>query len=434
MHSPSPPPLAFPTEATLDDMTSPAMTFDDSAPQASGTPGPQKPTVSLLVNDLSRQGEGRWGGSRPFLLAQALQRAGYGVEILGFTDDNHIATIQAAAPVCALRIPSFHWRWSAVGELLSRLRGDIIYAHKLKPSSFGIALLHRLRHRRPVVVDIDDWELSWHGGEDWQYRPGPRQLARDLLKPRGALHEMNHPFYLRQMENLVSYADRITTHNSFLQGRFGGTYVANGKDVAAFDPQRHDPAESRRRYGLADYRVVMFPGAPRPYKGVEDLLQAVASLNQPDLRVVMVGGSPYDDYDQQLQRRWGQWLISLPQTPAEEMPAVIAAAHVVAVPQRQHPAALAQFPLKLTDGMAMAKPVLATRVGDMPQILADTGYLAAPDNPADLAAQLGRIFADWPQAEAQGQRARERCCQHYSLEAMATQLDQLFTGLVGQHP
>lgn len=401
----------------------------ETAPQQAEHSANWRKRISLLVGDLSAKGEGRWGGSRPFLLAQALQRAGYDVEIVGYTDDNHIATVKSSVPVCALAIPSFHWRWGDVGALLQRLRGDIIYAHKLKPSSFGLALLHRLRHRRPVVVDIDDWELSWHGGDNWRYRPTPRQLARDVLKPRGALHEINHPFYLRQMENLVSYADRITTHNQFLQQRFGGAYVANGKDVDAFDPSRYDPEESRRRYGLAGYRVVMFPGAPRPYKGVEDLLQAVASLNQPDLRVVIVGGSPYDDYDQQLQQRWSQWLIALPPMPSDEMPAVIAAAHVVAVPQRHHPAALAQFPLKLADGMAMAKPVLATRVGDIPYILGDTGYLAEPDNPADLAAQLAAIFADWPQAQAQGQRARERCCQHYSLDAMADQIQQALAGL-----
>ena len=37
--------------------------------------------------------------------------------------------------------------------------------------------------------------------------------------------------------------------------------------------------------------------------------------------------------------------------------------------------ARAQFPLKLTDGMAMAKPVLSTRVGDILEILSDTGYI-----------------------------------------------------------
>jgi len=388
------------------------------------------PTVSILASDLSQQGAGRWGGAvRPFLLAQALQRAGYRVKIVGFTSDRHILTTQTDIPIRAIPIDSPEWGMKPVQALFSQLRGDIIYAYKLKPSSFGLALLHRLRHRKPVVLDIDDWELSWHGGDEWRYRPSIRQLGRDLLKPDGALRQMDHPFYLKQIERWVSYANHVTTHTQFLQARFGGTCIPNGKDVALFDPSRYDPEASRRRLGLANYRAVMFPGAPRPYKGLEDLLAAIAQLNQPDIRLVIVGGSPYDDYDQQLAARWGQWIVQLPGVPAEQMPAVVAAAHVIAVPQRHTPAALAQFPLKLTDGMAMAKPVLATRVGDIPTILGDTGYLATPNSPADLANQLEAIFADWPQAQRLGQKARERCCQFYSLDAMATQLQQVLAHL-----
>jgi glycosyltransferase involved in cell wall biosynthesis len=387
-------------------------------------------TVSILASDLSQQGAGRWGGAvRPFLLAQALQQAGYGVEIVGFTHDRHILSVKTDVPIRAIPLESAHWGMREIGTLWRHLQGDIIYAYKLKPSSFGLALLHRLRHRRPLLLDIDDWELSWHGGDGWRYRPSLPQLGRDLIKPDGALRQLDQPFYLQQIERLVPYANGVTTHNQFLQQRFGGTYVPNGKDVDWFDPSRYRADDSRRRYGLSDYRVVMFPGAPRPYKGVEDLLTALEQLNQPDLRLVIVGGSPYDDYDQHLVARWGKWIIHLPRVPAEQMPEVIAAAHVVAVPQRNVPAAQAQFPLKLTDGMAMAKPILATRVGDIPHILGSTGYLAEPDSPQDLATQLTAIFADWPQAQALGQQARERCCQHYSMAAMATQLRQVLAGL-----
>ncbi len=393
-------------------------------------PDPSLPTVSILASDLSQQGAGRWGGAvRPFLLAQALQRAGYGVEIVGFTRDRHILTAQTDIPIRAISVDGLRWGIRPIQALYNQLRGDIIYAYKLKPSSFGLALLHRFRHRQPVILDIDDWELSWHGGDQWRYRPSLKQLGRDLFKPDGALRQMDHPVYLKHVERWVPYANHVTTHTQFSQARFGGTYIPNGKDVALFDPSLYDPEESRRRFGLADYRVVMFPGAPRPYKGLEDLLAAIAQLNQPDIRLVIVGGSPYDDYDQQLAARWGQWIVQLPGLPAEQMPAVVAAAHVVAVPQRHTPAALAQFPLKLTDGMAMAKPILATRVGDIPTILGDTGYLADPDSPADLANQLEAIFADWPQAQRLGQTARERCCQFYSLDAMATQLKQVLANL-----
>lgn len=392
-----------------------------------------QPRVSIVVSDLSSKGAGRWGGAvRPFLLAQALQSAGYPVEIVGFSaegdrpgaTDFPVHTISLSNPAPGPR---------AVEALFRQLTGDIIYAYKLKPSSFGLALLHRQlsrsHHRRPVILDIDDWELSWHGGENYRYRPSPKQLARDLLNPRGALRHLDHPLYLQWLEGWVAQADLVTSHNGFLQRRFGGVTIPNGKDTALFDPDRYSPEASRAAYGLSNYRVLMFPGAPRPYKGVEDLLTAMDLLNQPDLKLVIVGGSPYDDYDRTLLDRWPQHIIHLGKQPYAEMPRVIAAAHAVVVPQRQTPAAAAQFPLKLTDGMAMAKPILATRVGDIPEILSDCGYLAEPDNPADLAAEIRAIFADFPQAQALGIRARVRCCEHYSIAAMASQLHPLLIDL-----
>ncbi|MBE9158367.1 glycosyltransferase family 4 protein [Nodosilinea sp. LEGE 06152] len=407
-----------------------------------------QPRISILVSDLSRQGAGRWGGAvRPFLLGQALQSMGYPVKIVGFSPkgdgpggrgdrQNPIQenpTAAAGIPLHTIPVASAHLGPQAVAKLFRQLSGDIVYAYKLKPSSFGLALLHRqMSHswpRRPVILDIDDWELSWHGGDDYRYRPQPRQRLRDLLKPGGALRHPDHPLYLQWIERLVAKADLVTTHNNFLQRRFGGVKIPNGKDTELFNPDRYDSEASRAAYGLSDYRVLMFPGAPRPYKGVEDVLMALDQLNQPDLKLVIVGGSPYDDYDRTLRDRWPQHVIHLGKQPYGDMPRVIAAAHVVVVPQRQTPAAQAQFPLKLTDGMAMAKPILATRVGDIPEILADTGYLAEPNSPADLAAQIQAIFADWPKAQAQGQRARARCCEHYSITAMATQLDHLLANL-----
>jgi glycosyltransferase involved in cell wall biosynthesis len=395
--------------------------------------GRSRPRVSIVVSDLSSRGAGRWGGAvRPFLLAQALHSVGYPVEIVGFSTDAK-GPLTTDFSIRTISLPSATIGPRAVGQLLRHLSGDIVYAYKPKPSSFGLALLHRqisrTQHRRPVILDIDDWELSWHGGDAYRYRPTPKQLARDLLKPEGALRQLDHPLYLQWLEGWVSRADRVTTHNKFLQHRFGGAIIPNGKDTELFNPDRYSPEASRAAYGLSHYRVLMFPGAPRPYKGIEDLLTAMDLLNEADLKLVIVGGSPYDDYDRTLLDRWPQHLIYLGKQPYEAMPKVIAAAHAVVVPQRQTPAAAAQFPLKLTDGMAMAKPILATRVGDMPEILGHTGYLARPDDPADLADQITTIFNDYPQALRLGKLARERCCERYSMAAMAAQLDQLLKSL-----
>lgn len=380
------------------------------------------PRVSIVVGDLSTRGAGRWGGAvRPFLLAQALQRVGYPVEIVGFCPGGNGPTV-ADIPLHAIPLESTALGPRAASHLWRQLRGDIVYAYKLQPSSFGLALLHRQisrsRHRRPVILDIDDWELSWHGGDSYRYQPAPGQLARDLLKSDGALRNPSHPLYVRWMEKWVSKADLVTTHNSFLQRRFGGIIIPNGKDIDLFNPDRYSPEESRAAYGLSDYRVLMFPGAPRPYKGVEDLLAAMDSLDEPDLKLVVVGGSPYDNYDRTLLARWPQHIIHLGKQPHSDMPKIIAAAHVVVVPQRQTPAAQAQFPLKLTDGMAMAKPILATRVGDIPSVLNGCGFLADADAPKQLATQITQIFADYDRALDLGRQARDRCISHYSMAAM----------------
>lgn len=386
--------------------------------------------ISILVSDLSTQGAGRWGGAvRPFLLAQALQQIGCTVELVGFTAEGEaVVPSTPELPIKTVALRPYPQFLGSVQKLLNCIEGEIVYAYKPKPSSFGVGLLHKFKTGRPLILDIDDWELSWHGGDSWRYRPTPKQLARDLLKSNGALRNPDHPLYLQWVERWVSQANQVTVHTQFLQNRFGGTYVPNGKNVELFTPQQNS-ASIRQRYGLGDYRVLMFPGAPRPYKGVEDVLQALDLLDQPDFKLVIVGGSPYDDYDQQLMQRWEHRLIKLPKIAHQQMPDVIAAADVIVVPQRDVPAAQAQFPLKLTDGMAMAKPILATKVGDIPQILGETGYLVDPEAPDQLADALRWIFAHPEEAAQKGQLARQRCVDHYSIAAMAGQLSRLLAGL-----
>lgn len=383
--------------------------------------------VSVIVSDLSGG-----GAVRAFLLGQVLHKLDYSVQIIGFQFG---AELYAQPPqgmeVVAIPGTTYPKFWSAVRELRSQLDGDILYAVKPKPTSFGVALLEKLMvDRRPVLLDMDDWEMSWHGGDAWRYRPSLKQFGRDLLKPGGELRHPDHPLYVRWSEHLVRFADAVTIDTEFLQQRFGGVYLPNGKDTDLFDPTPYDAEQSRQKYGLADYRVLMFPGAPRPHKGVEDVLMALDQLNDPTMRLVIVGGSPYDDYDDRLIEQWGRWIIKLPRAPVEQMPEVLAAAHVVVVPQRDTLTAQAQFPLKLTDGMAMAKPVLSTRVGDIPTILADqAGYLVDPGRPDQIAAQLHDIFADFPDAQARGQKARDQCVQHYSVQTMANTLSKILSTL-----
>ena len=375
-------------------------------------------TVSVIAPDLAGGGT-----TRVYLVANALQQLGCDVTVIGCQFAEQLYPIPPAnLKVCAVPASRSLRYMANLTQLLPKITGDVIYAIKPRPTSLGTALLKQMISRRPVIVDIDDWEMSWFGGDTQRYRPGPKQLARDLLKPNGALHNPEHPLYLEWMENLVSKADAVTVTTQFLKQRFGGYYLPNSKDTDIFNPADYDPVASRQKYGLTDYRVLMFPGTARPHKGLEDVLIALDQLNQPDLRLVIVGGRKPDSYEADLFERWGQWLIKLPRFPIDQMAEVVSAAHVVVVPQRDRATAKAQFPLKLTDGMAMAKPILSTRVGDIPEILGGTGYLADAESPDQIATQLSLIFQDLDAANCRGQRARARCIEHYSTRTMATRL------------
>ncbi|MEL7224910.1 MAG: glycosyltransferase family 4 protein [Cyanobacteria bacterium J06576_12] len=378
----------------------------------------RRPSVSVVAPDLAGGGT-----TRVYLVANALQQIGCDVTVVGAQFSSPLYPV----PPDNLKVEAVPAKRSlkyaiALKNILSHLNTDIIYAIKPRPTSFGTALLKKLTARKPLLLDIDDWEMSWHR---YRYRPSPKQIVRDVLLPHGALHNPEHPVYLEWMESLVSRADAVTASTRFLQDRFGGYYLPNSKDTVLFDPQHYDPARSREKYNLSSYRVLMFPGTARPHKGLEDVLIALDQLNQLDLRLVIVGGRKPDSYEEDLFERWGQWLIKLPRFPMAEMAEVVSAAHVVVVPQRDYETARAQFPLKLTDGMAMAKPIVSTTVGDIPEILTDCAYLATPESPSQLAEQIDLVFQDWDASTQLGLKARARCVEHYSLTAMGDRLQKV---------
>ncbi|MBO9998145.1 MAG: glycosyltransferase [Cyanobacteria bacterium SID2] len=382
--------------------------------------------ISILAPDLSGG-----GGTRAYLLAQVLKHLDMDVSVFGCLFGDRLYPLPpeglSVRYVAGCNYPKF---LTSVNQLLRDLDGDLLYAVKPRPTSFGIALLHRLVHRKPVFLDIDDWEMSWFGGDDWQYRPTPRQLARDILKPNGSLRNPEYPLYLHWMEKLVDRANAVTADTAFLQERYGGTYLPNGKDTRLFDPERFDPETSRQQYGLSGYRVLMFPGTARPHKGLEDVLTALDRLDREDFRLVLVGGREIGDgYVEHLMDKWKRWIVKLPSTPIDRMPEIVAGAHLIVVPQRDNVTARAQFPIKLTDGMAMAKPILATRVGDIPTVLDNTGFLVEPNSPDEIAEQIQWIFDNMDVADRKGQQARQRCIKDYSVDAMADILSNLIDRL-----
>ncbi|MFT5050390.1 MAG: glycosyltransferase involved in cell wall biosynthesis [Chlamydiales bacterium] len=384
--------------------------------------------ISVVAPDLSGGGM-----TRAYWIARVLTRAEHEVQIVGRSIRGDVYP----GPPDGISVVQVELDDSdaSMRALFERVEGDLIYAIKPLKSSFGVALLAKKHRDRPVLLDIDDWEHGPLDGFDASLGEIARRVVRHPLESLARLRgrrrlslDENRRMHGRRLEQMTDQADAITADTRFLASRYGGTYLPNGKDTDLFDPSRFDPEVSRRRLGLSSFRVLMFPGTPQPHKGLEDLLLAMDELQWPDLRLVLVGGRENATIDR-LIAGWDRWIVRLPRYSADEMPEIISAAHVVVVPQRDTAQARAQCPMKLTDGMAMAKPILSTHVGDIPDILDGTGFVVRPSSPTELAAGIRQVFSGPSAARILGARARVRCIRHYGLTPASEVLKHLISRL-----
>ena len=366
--------------------------------------------------------------TRAYLLAAALERAGVEPEIVGSLGPGERVYPDPPPGLRVIPVPQSPFARRAVATRRAA-SGSILYAVKPRATSLGVALL--CRAGRPVWVDVDDWEAIFDGEPvEWSTNAAAVARARGaFFRARRFSHSLrnlrnlDHSFHSRRMQPWMKRTDAVTANTRFLVERYRAVYLPSGKDTRVFDPARFDADRCRSELGLAGFRVVMFPGTARPHKGLEDVLAALDSLSWGDVRLVLVGGREVGDaHAEDLARRWPGWVVRLPRFTSAQMPGVVAAAHVVVAPQRDTHAARAQFPMKLTDAMAMAKPIITTSVGDIPEVLDGAAFVVPPSSPDAIAAALRDAFERPDHARRLGEEARRRCVERYSVDALGVTL------------
>ena len=318
----------------------------------------------------------------------------------------------AVRPFPWQRLPRFA---CTVREVLRSIETDLLFACKLRPTSFGVGVLKKRQSGIPLLVDIDDWELGFYYHTGFWGKLG-RFL--NLSNPNGLP-------YTWLMERLVGQADGITVSNRFLQERFSGTLIPHCRDTRVLDPARHDGRKIREQLGLQNKKVVMFLGTPRGHKGVEDLLAAVQKVQDPQVHLVVVGLDNPEQFMAGRPEELVARLTALSKVPLEELPGYLAAADAMVSPQRRTSDTVGQMPAKIFDAMAMGKPIISTRVSDIPEVLGESGYLVEPGSVDELARAIEHVTRHPEEAAARGRRARERCIELYDTRVMEARLLEL---------
>ncbi len=189
--------------------------------------------------------------------------------------------------------------------------------------------------------------------------------------------------------------------------------IRNGVDIhllSAIDRSQATAARSRLRIGIV--------ARLSPEKGVDSFLRMAALLvdHLPTAQFLVAGEGPERVM---LERMIGE--LSLEGRAVllgrqEDMPAFYRQLDLLVLSSRTE-----GLPMAVLEGMASGLPVVATRVGEVPEVVQEdrTGYVVAVEDAEALASAVRRIFADPVGLRSMGEAAREAVKAQFSAERMA---------------
>jgi glycosyltransferase involved in cell wall biosynthesis len=201
--------------------------------------------------------------------------------------------------------------------------------------------------------------------------------------------------------------------------------ISNG--VALSPPQEPaTKAGARRELGLDEATfVVLAAGRLSPEKGFDVLLRAMpeALREWPEMRLIVCGDGPERERLEAMVRQ-----MRLTETVrlagyVEALDRWYAAADVVAVPSRSEGQGLVAL-----EAMARALPVVASRVGGLPEVVLDgvTGRLVAPENALELAEALVAMARKPEERQRMAEAGRQRVRQHFTLDAAHDRIAEIY--------
>lgn len=301
------------------------------------------------------------------------------------------------------------WSWSPLVKALREERVDILHSH-LFGSNVWAAVLGRLAGTPVVVAHEHMWA---YGGS--RLRPF---LDRHLIA--------------RLCDAFVAVSVEGRRRMIDVEGIDPAEIVVIPNGIAGFEPG--DGARIREELGIAvDAKVVGSVGHLRPEKAYAVLVEAIAMVRQGSRDVValvagegperealeaLVAGSALDGAVRFVGAR-------------DDVPDFLAALDIAVC--------CSDFegsPLSVMEYMEAGLPVVATRVGGLPELVRDdeSGLLVPPRDPAAVAAAISRLVDDAALRARLGAHGRELRRRQWSLESWIATVERLYTDLLAGRP
>lgn len=360
-----------------------------------------RPSVFLMTNTLEIG-----GSERQFVaLAGALHRERFEVRLGCLRRYGPLAEKVGAIEEFPLQGSFFTWQaWRSRLALARILRDqEIAIAHAFDFYS-NLMLIPTARFARtPVVL-------------------GSQRQLGDLLTP----------LQFRAQAAVFRFCDRVVCNSQAAADRLSRegvpapklVVIPNGLAPEAFAPT--PPAFPRCD---ATMRVGMIARMNKRYKNQAAFLSAAARVRQfhDAVRFVLVGDGPYRQEFERMAADMGLGSCVEFWGERQDIPAVLASLDVTVVPSVSE-----SLPNVILESMAAGVPVVATKVGGIPELVEDgrSGLLVPAKDDQQMADAIVRLIGDPSLREALARRAKEYAIAHFHWDNVSEQYEELYSNLL----
>lgn len=183
------------------------------------------------------------------------------------------------------------------------------------------------------------------------------------------------------------------------------------------------PSEQRRGSGVT--RSVLFVGWIVPAKGVDELLAAWSRLQPQGWRLDFIGSCDPSYRDQLISRHEAKNVNFL-----GELPHRIAMQHLASCELFVLPSHTEGFPNVIVEAMALGRAIVATKVGAIPEMLADgAGILVSPRDVSELEREMRSLISDAQARASLGSVAKKKAENCYSIDAVFLEYMRVWNGV-----
>ncbi|MCJ7822788.1 MAG: glycosyltransferase family 4 protein [Armatimonadetes bacterium] len=299
-----------------------------------------------------------------------------------------------------------------VARVISDLKVQIVHTHSFRAGLIG-ALSLPLAGTGRLVATLHN------------YPPGADGMRTRRRGERWALGLL-----CRSACRLITVCDALRRDLLALRPELAAKTVVipNGIDTQA--PPPRDPAETRSALGIPDGApLVGMVARLAPQKGVADFMRAarVVADGAPSARFVVVGDGPLRDEAQALCQELKLEACVRFLGEMESARDVVAALDLLVLPSISEGS-----PILAMEAMALGKPVVATAVGGVPEIVVDgqTGILVEPRDPEALGQAALSLLREAERAREMGEQGRQRAALHFDVREMLERTKVVYADLL----